>query len=171
MDGFLTIPKNISYSEYTINARRLIDKIIELSKNHDTPPVLLSGLILELLGEIDLVAKKPQKGTTYSNRFYTDKAKEYISVNLKKPITQKSIAEYLGVTPQYLCSVFKSATGEPIIKYINKLKLQQIQILIERENVKLHQAAEIMGYTDPNYVSRLYKKYYGRNVTFAKRNG
>ncbi len=169
-EGFLTIPKIIPNSENTAKAIRLIDKIIELSENHDTPSALLSGLFLELLGEIDIIAKKPTKNLAFTNQFYTDKAKKFIFANLKKPITQKQIAEHLGVTPQYLCSVFKASAGESIIKYINKLKLKQIQILIDRENVKLHQAATIMGYSDPNYVSRLFKIYYGKNVTDLKRD-
>ncbi len=169
-EGFLSIPKCIPNSESTAKARRIIDKIIELSESHDTPSVLLSGLILELLGEIDLIAKKPQKHLAFTNQFYTDKAKKYIFANIKKPITQKQIAEFLGVTPQYLCTVFKATAGESIIKYVNKLKLKQIQILIERENVKLHQAATMMGFSDPNYVSRLFKIYYGKNVTDLKRD-
>ena len=125
----------------------------------------LSGLILNLLGQIDTLARKPNLKDNYSYKYYADKAKSFISENIRRSITQKEIANHLNVTPQYLCNLFKSATGESIIKYVNKLKLKQIRILIDRENVKLNKATALYGYSDPNYVSRLYKKYFGKNIT------
>jgi YesN/AraC family two-component response regulator len=36
---------------------------------------------------------------------------------------------------------------------------------MEKEPVHLYEAAALFGYSDPNYVSRLFKKYYGYNIT------
>ena len=164
-DGFSALPETIPVFDKIFTLHKTIDKIIELSENHDTAPITLSGLFLQLLGQIDSAVKTPSNNFNYLYDYYTDKAKEYIAKNLRKSITQKEIAEYLNVTPQYLCSVFKMGTGETIVKYVNKYKLKQIKILTERENVKLKNAAAAYGYSDPNYVSRLYKKYFGKNLT------
>ena len=87
------------------------------------------------------------------------------SAHLKEPILQKEVAAHLLITPEYLCNIFKKATGESLIKFINSVKLTKIRALILHENLKLNQAAILYGYSDPNYVSKLYKKYYGHNIT------
>lgn len=125
----------------------------------------MNGLFLQLLGEISALAQTQTSEQTAPSLYYVHKAKAFIKERLTKPITQKEIAAHLHITPQYLCQLFKSATGETVISYINRTKLNRIRILIERENVKLYQAAELYGYADPNYVSRLYKKYYGHTIT------
>ena len=52
-----------------------------------------------------------------------------------------------------------------MVNFINKIKLEKIRELMEKQNLKLYQAAELLGFSDPNYVSNLYKKYYHINIT------
>ena len=51
------------------------------------------------------------------------------------------------------------------MQFVNRVKLSSIRTLMAKEGVKLYEAAEMFGYTDPNYVSKLFKKYYGMNIT------
>ena len=94
---------------------------------------------------------------------------EYVQSNISLPITQKSVAKYLSITPEYLCAVFKKTEGMTFIKYVNGEKLSAIKKLMEKEHVHLYEAAAHFGYNDPNYVSRLFKKYYGYNITDVKK--
>ncbi|MBQ8322453.1 MAG: helix-turn-helix domain-containing protein [Clostridia bacterium] len=74
----------------------------------------------------------------------------------------------MGITSEYLCAVFKKANEVSLIMFINQTKLSKIRSVMKRENRKLYEAAEPYGYSDPNYMSRLFKKYYGKNVTDIK---
>ena len=51
------------------------------------------------------------------------------------------------------------------MSYINHIKLEGVRSIMEKEHIPLNQAAEIYGFSDPNYVSRLYKKYFHANIT------
>ena len=53
----------------------------------------------------------------------------------------------------------------PLMTYINRMKLDKIRQLMANERMHLKNAAAIYGYGDPNYVSRIYEKYYGKNIT------
>lgn len=94
-----------------------------------------------------------------------ERAKKYIHANLHRPIVQNEIAAHLGVTPQHLCQVFRQAEGTTIIKYSNLAKLRKIKALMEKEHLKLYEAAARFGFSDPSYVSSLYHKMFGHSIT------
>jgi YesN/AraC family two-component response regulator len=52
-----------------------------------------------------------------------------------------------------------------LIRYVNLHKLTDIKNLLEKENLPMYKVAEMYGYSDANYVSTLYKKIFGRNIT------
>ena len=53
----------------------------------------------------------------------------------------------------------------PPMQFVNRVKLSSIRMLMAKENLKLYEAAQRYGYSDANYVSKLFKKYYGINIT------
>lgn len=163
-EGALLLPRHMKFAERR-RLHEMIDEIISVHALHPAQTVRLGGLFLQLLAEIDETARRRIEGENGGASVYVKKAKAFVYENLNEPITQKQVAEYVGITPEYLCYAFKKAGEEPLITFINKVKLAKMKTVMSRENLKLYQAAELFGYTDPNYVSRLYKKYFGQNIT------
>ena len=58
----------------------------------------------------------------------------------------------------------------PLIEYINRRKLTHMLALIETENCSLSAAGEKVGINDANYISRIFKRYYGMTFSEYKRN-
>ena len=54
-----------------------------------------------------------------------------------------------------------------LIKYVNTLKLKGVYALMKKEGFRLYEASAAYGYSDPNYVSTLYKRMFGQNITDA----
>ena len=52
-----------------------------------------------------------------------------------------------------------------MIPYINMVKLENMATLMKREGLSLRQAAALYGYSDPNYVSRMYKQLFKHTIT------
>ncbi len=154
-DGAIRVPEYLLLSEYG-RCHELIDKIIQIHTISPENELLLSALFLELIFEYSKQSENPRE---LKSSIYADRAKEYVFSHLHEPITQKEVADALHITPEYLCAVFKKANGISFIKFVNLTKLSKIDDLIKRENLKLYEAAEIYGYNDPNYVSRIRKKY------------
>lgn len=152
-------------------ARNIIDRLIcdpLIFKNSRTRG---AWMFLELLGEIDQCNRKQRGSGLSGEALYTQRAKEYVQSHLHRPITQRSVAEYLSISPEYLCYVFKKAEGIPFQKYVNYEKLEAIRNLMQKESAHLYEAAAMFGYNDPNYVSRLFKKYYGYHITDQQNHG
>jgi len=149
----------------TRSAANMIDQLIRNQLIFKESKTKGASKLLELLCEIDQCNRKQAELKLPSEVLYTQHAKKYVQTNLHLPITQKSVAHYLSITPEYLCSVFKKIEGISFQKYVNYEKLEAIKNLMEKEHVHLYEAAALFGYNDPNYVSRLFKKYYGYNIT------
>ncbi|MBQ8230267.1 MAG: helix-turn-helix transcriptional regulator [Clostridia bacterium] len=160
----LSLPSRLSLSTYG-HIHELIDEIIRLNTLHPERHFTLSGLFLQLLEEYSLLSETGGEKQYQSAALYVRKAKEYIYKNLHRPITQKEIARQLNITPEHLCAVFKKANDMPLMHFVNQVKLSKIREVMKHENLKLYEAAELYGYSDPNYVSRLFKKYYDKNIT------
>ena len=149
----------------TRSAANIIDQLIRNQLIFKESRSKGASKFLELLCEIDQCNRRQADLNLPSEVLYTQNAKKYVQANLHLPITQRSVARSLSISPEYLCSVFKRVEGISFQKYVNYEKLQAIKNLIEKESVHLYEAAALFGYTDPNYVSRLFKKYYGYNIT------
>ncbi len=159
--GGIIIPPMIKAADGE-GVRRVIDKILSLQNSYKGSPTREASLVFELLSAVDRAASHSDKSGEY---MYVKKAKKYIAQNIHLPITQREIASHLGITPGYLCAVFKKAQGETLMQYINRTKLIAVRGIMQKERLPLYRAAAMYGYSDPNYVSRLYKKLFSQNIT------
>jgi AraC-like DNA-binding protein len=161
-DGFLHLP---SVSPDVLSA---VDKIIRISAMENKRELTAVGEFLKLL---DLICKEHDKiqsdGAGYGEYRYTEKAKSYVWDHIGEDILQRDAAKALGVSPEYLCAVFKKCEGTSFIKYVNSVKLRMLISLMRDKGITLSQASALLGFSDPNYVSRLYRRYYGTTLTDA----
>ncbi len=167
-DGALCLPLVMQTHEQS-RIRALIDEIVLSHTMHTKGTLFGAGLLLQLLDTVDRRAREAAEVIPYHRRRYIKAAKAYIFDHLREPIRQADIADHLGISPEYLCAVFKSAEGLTVMQFINRIKLEQIRLLMENNGLTLAEASELYGYTDPNYVSRLHKKYFRYNITDKKR--
>lgn len=159
--GALTIPTHIVSPRN--RCKNLMDEIIRNHTIYANSELKCAGLFLQLLYELS--ENVSADSNNFSNHLYVKKIKNYIYDHIHEPIKQSEIATYLGITPEYLCSVFKKCEGTTVMSYINHIKLEGIRSIMEKEHIPLNQATELYGFSDPNYVSRLYKKYFHLNIT------
>lgn len=161
----LCLPTVTKAADVNKELYRLIDELISNQVLYRTSPVKGAAVFLQILLLIDSCNHNPKLQMLSGEQRYVQRAKQYIGEHLTLPITQNEVAQHLGISPGYLCSVFKRVEGIPLMRYINHTKLGCIKSLMERENIRLYEAAAMYGYSDPNYVSRLYKRLYGYNIT------
>ena len=163
--GGLCLPLITRANPSLKRAENIIEQLINDPLLYKDSRTRGAAKFLELLCEIDRCNRKGRELILPSEALYTQKAKQYIQEHIREPICQSEIAKRLSITPEYLCSVFKKTEGISLIRYANSMKLNAIRALIEKENMRLYEAAPLFGYNDPNYVSRLFKKYFGFGIT------
>ena len=159
------IPFLIKSSPETYDIAKMIDNFIYKPYLYENSLAKSATEFMNILYKINEISQNEKELTYTESYILAKRAKKYIHLNLHKPITQKEVAEYLDITPQHLCNIFKKSEGMSLIKYVNNAKLRGIQSLMEKENLKLYEASQLFGFSDANYVSHLYKKTFGKNIT------
>jgi two-component system response regulator YesN len=98
---------------------------------------------------------------TKSNKMATA-AKLYIELHYSNPDLQlEEVAHHAYVNSSYLRALFKKEVGMTITDYVTHVRMQKAKELLSQGSNKVSDIAEQIGYNDPAYFSRCFKKYYG----------
>ncbi len=88
---------------------------------------------------------------------------EYIREHYQSgDLSLKTIAGAVFATPAYVSSLFKKEMGMSVTEYITICRMKRAaELLNQNHDLGLTAISEQVGYTDPYYFSRCFKKYYG----------
>lgn len=116
---------------------------------------VVKSVIIELLYNIDRQSAKSGRGG-YQQKD-VKKIIEYINQNLTERLTLDDIAAKFFLTKQYLCKVFKAATGITINKYVSYKRVVLVRELYSK-GASLSEACEKAGFNDYSSFYRAYSK-------------
>lgn len=115
------------------------------------------------LNYFQMVEELINKMNQYSMNKYSPivrMAIEYIHNNKFQFIYSKDISNAIQVNRSYLSKVFKMETGQNITDYIHKVKMDFAIKLMESNIYKFNEIAELLGYKNYSYFSKVFKKIY-----------
>ncbi len=97
--------------------------------------------------------------------YYTHKAKKYINEHYSEHITVPIVAQQLGISPNYLSTIFKEGTGATVINYLNFYRVQKIREALCHDGQRnIEEICAKNGISDTRYARRLFKKYFGISI-------
>lgn len=88
---------------------------------------------------------------------------KFILENYDKDLSINKIAEHVYLTPTYLCHLYKKTTGKTLNQFILEVKMNKAKRLITDTTLKISEIAERIGYTNHNYFTKAFTKYFGVN--------
>lgn len=88
-------------------------------------------------------------------------AKKYISDHYDQPVTLADVAGQIGVSTQYFSKIFKEETGYNFVNWLNTVRIKKASEIMLSKQTTIAETAYMVGYNDPNYFSRAFKKYTG----------
>lgn len=86
-------------------------------------------------------------------------AMNYIHENYNQNISLNDISSMVGVSLQYFSKIFKDETGYKFVEWVNKLRINKAKELMGTTQLTVKEVCFKVGYNDPNYFSRIFKKY------------
>ena len=97
-----------------------------------------------------------------------DRAKEYIMHNYKKDISLDDVSREVDISPYYFSKLFKEATGDTFIEYLTNIRIDKAKELLDNTDLSMKEICSQVGYQNPNYFSRIFKKNVGVTPTEYK---
>lgn len=83
----------------------------------------------------------------------------YMQSELHNTLTVEDMAKKTNLSASHFSSLFRKATGMSPLDYFIHLKLQKACLLLYSTETKVKKVAGAIGYDDPYYFSRLFKKH------------
>ena len=73
----------------------------------------------------------------------------------------RSVSREVDISPYYFSKLFKQETGGNFIEYLTEVRLRNARELLKDSGLSIKEICAESGYSDPNYFSRIFKKYEG----------
>ena len=84
---------------------------------------------------------------------------EYIAENYGEKIYIETLADMIGVSPDYFTKMFKDSIGTTPIDYINGVRVNHALRLLTMTDTPVNEIAEKTGFSNPNYFHKIFKSY------------
>ncbi len=90
-----------------------------------------------------------------------ENAKQYIDKNFSRELSLEEVSREVFVSPYYFSKLFKEQTGMNYIEYLTQKRMDAAKLLLRDGQLSIKQICNKIGYSDPNYFSRLFRKLEG----------
>lgn len=88
--------------------------------------------------------------------------KQWISANYNQQADLNELAQMVFLTPSYLSKLFKQETGLTLTDYMIEARIKRAKHLLKTEpSMKIHSIGAEVGYADPAYFNKLFKRIVG----------
>lgn len=117
------------------------------------------SLVYELLALIEARRSAPTPQTAYPDVVRV--ALSYIHEQYKRPFVAQELADFCGVSPAHLRFLFQKWVGESPQQSHTRRRIELAERLLTQQDLPIGEVAKRVGYADPYYFSRVFKKQTG----------
>lgn len=144
--------------EYEDLFRRMRDELIECSFGYEE---MLTFLFRELLM---IMRRRMKEGSPRILGFLQDEveyAKEFFETHYNEDISIEQYAASRNMSASWFTRSFRTSVGTSPMKFILDIRIRNAQTLLETTDYSISDIASIVGYENPLYFSRLFRKAKG----------
>ena len=134
-------------------AQPVVEQICTLETLEDMAAVV-TGYAMDIFAVIRL---KNDSGTS----LLIAQAKAFIEQHYAQNLSIQEIAQHVYISPTYLCLLFRQQTGTTVNAYLTQVRMERAKELLCDLSNKLYDISFAVGYSNPSYFSRQFKKHTG----------
>lgn len=116
----------------------------------------------------DWIKQKLVQIQTHNNQkktsVYVEKCLKYMEQNYSKEITLEGTAEYVGVSSFYLTRLLRQELDRSFVKILIDIRMKNAVELLWRGELSAKEIGAAVGYPNPVYFSRVFKKNMGMTI-------
>lgn len=145
---------------------RNMRNIIELIQNKELPYEEMVNQVAIIVHKILIDAKDFNR--TASGPLHLS-LKNYIDDNLYKPLRLEDLAAMFHYSPNHLINIFRDKYGVTPYVYYEKQRLLAARELLTNTSMSIKEISEKLGYDNPNYFSKCFKKHFEKSPAHLRR--
>jgi Response regulator containing CheY-like receiver domain and AraC-type DNA-binding domain len=85
----------------------------------------------------------------------------YMERHYHEEISLDDLSQYIGLSSQHLSKLFKDETGINYVEYLTNMRIDMAKNLLSEGTQTVKEICYSVGYNDPNYFSRIFKRIVG----------
>ncbi|WP_158560828.1 AraC family transcriptional regulator [Paenibacillus contaminans] len=138
-----------------------------IPENGDRAAMLLESLVYDfcIANEGIKSGSRPSRKPEFVLQVLED-----IANNLYQPWDEGQAMERNHLSRSTLRRIVLQNTGYPLNEYVNRLKITEAKKLLRLTELQIKEIAQMLGYEDNAYFSRLFKKYTGTSANQFRNN-
>ena len=90
-----------------------------------------------------------------------NRVRQIIEKEYSEPLTMEYLAEKVYMSPNYLRTLFKDYTGETILEYITRIRMERSVVLLKETNMRVNDISKKVGYENPSHYCAVFRKQMG----------
>ncbi|HWQ30346.1 MAG TPA: helix-turn-helix domain-containing protein, partial [Negativicutes bacterium] len=98
------------------------------------------------------------------------KVKKYLAENFHRDISMDDAAKETNLSYHYFSKFFKDSMGKSFVEYLTELRVDKSRELLRDTNDSIKEICYKIGYSDPNYYCKIFKKVTGMTPTEFREN-
>jgi two-component system response regulator YesN len=129
-----------------------------------------------VINQIEIAIGKIVTIDRTEHKVWKDKILEYMNMNYMDNITLDEVAKIAGFSSYYLSKIFKNEFKVNYSQYLTNIRIQKAKELLRKGELSVKQISYMIGYSEPNYFARVFKKETGLSASeyqkkvFVKQN-
>jgi AraC family transcriptional regulator len=128
---------------------------------------------LRLIRSHALVAPPSNSNTKSSTGGLADwqlaRARDRMLSAVDDSLSLSDLAGDVRLSPFHFARAFKASTGLPPHRYFRQLRIERARSLLETTDLAVAEIAARIGYDDPSYLARLFRKHFGATPAAYRR--
>lgn len=159
LELLIAIKRNINshISEDGIFEQIYITNIIE-SNDINSLKVTFKNYIKSIVSNVENFKNSKLSGII-------SEAINYITKNYNKDISLDDVATELNMSYHYFSKFFKDTIGKNFVDYLTELRIEKSKELLKDNTISIKSICYEIGYHDPNYFSKIFRKATGMTPT------
>lgn len=122
----------------------------------------ISSLVNDLLFVFSSIYNYKDESTKYNNQSIAKRIEEYLKDNYRKTITNTLLSKKFGFVPSYISKIFREYKGVSPSEFLTDYRIKIAKkLMLEQPELMFKEIAEMVGYKDPHYFSKIFKKETG----------
>ena len=117
------------------------------------------------IGKIEEACRNIEGKKQESSIGIIEKAKSYMKENYQRDLSLDEVSKIVNISPYYFSKLFKEEEKINFIDYLTEIRMENAKRMLQTENKSMKEICIAVGYGDPNYFSRTFKKNVGVTPT------